>query len=248
MWSAAYITILVTLLLATESPEKLRRVALPYLLSTLVDLDHVMDITHAGSASSFVYHPLHVHGLSIVAGCYCISRFCALVSCHSQKLGGAAELMTEFTGCVGQGLVLHYGLHLLAETTSRRPIQCIFYSVAAWLLLAAEYWLLLRHKTQWQPLYQRIVIACLFATIVAVAWLVVIRSTQLQSWSPALQWWVNGLVLPLLYAIPVFWLLRAPPEDKITMPQNGKVLKDLDEVVIEICPVPLPISPIFMEL
>ena len=225
MWSGAFTSFVIFVLLGSEDAVSYRVVAIPFLLSTLFDVDDLQNLGDHNLNSGV--HFFNVHALDFIVSLALWSRLCRIVSLLIARpcLVWAFSVLSAWPMYACNGAIIHFALQLFMRTHSI-PL-CMGYTAASSVLLLCEYRFLLQHDTDWQPMHLSIVAGCLLLNAGMLAWLMLFWGCSLATFWATL---VNSLA-PLAYVAVVARCVFSRPSKKTSNDAVSETRIELNPLV-----------------
>lgn len=171
MWSAAFISFAIFILIGTEDPITYKTVAFPFLVASLSDVE---DLYHPKETSLVDegIHVLDIHAINFITILMIVSkiaRILCLLWGASPCVKAMFTTLSSWSLFACTGAVVHFALQLMMRSHS--PLLCIGMSLLISGGLLGEYMLLLRRDEEWKWLHGRIVAVTVTMNLLMVIWL-----------------------------------------------------------------------------
>jgi len=214
MWSGAFFTFMTIILQGVHEPRNLKFVALPFLLSCLLDLDELHVNTRAFSGLTF----FHLPAIALVGVLDVWAHLCNMInnvlSAHQCVWWTHIVTWLESGHIVAQGATIHFVMQLVIR--SSHPLAGISMTVSATACLWVQYRYMSIpvHGEAWAWLYRRICVALSILNGMMVVWLGTAYANRVPE-DPYV--YVNALS-PLLCYLPVVMhcVCHSAPNEDVT--------------------------------
>lgn len=196
MWSGTFFTVMVMIMQGINEPRNIKLVAIPFLCSSLMDIDELhLDTPPAAGLTFF-----NISAIAIVGVLEVWSHICtiikSLLQLHNYYCWMHIVSWLESGHMVARGAIVHFVMQIVMRF--QHPLECATTTAFMTVLLWSQYkyMMLPIHGILWEALYYNLTITLTILNTAMIFWLTI---AYLQDMSKDAFVWVNAIVPIVVY-------------------------------------------------